>query len=321
MVSIDPSIIARHNNVLNVHPPNATNHLTTNGSNWLWAVMALHGLLFLVVLALTLKTPHRQRVLHYIALGLLLLPTISYYTMASNLGNTPIPVQFRENAGGIPNRTRQIFWVRWVESFITMALQVIALLLITGIGWTTIIFTVAWVWVYTVMHLVGALTRTSYKWGYYAFGVLAYLMIAYQLLVVATRWANRFDTKKWFGPLSAYLVFLWLLYPIAWGLSEGGNRIGVTGEHIFYGILDILSKGLFALALVFFVAKTLDYKRLGLWMHDHGRVSPYNTDAHIHGDKARLAAGRDSGVGYDGYDGRGSTTVPPATTTATTARA
>lgn len=315
MVSIDPTeLIKRHNNILDkVHPPVAVNNITRNGSNWLWAVMALHAFLFLVVLALTIMTKHRQRVLHYIALGLLLLPTISYYTMASNLGSTAIPVQFRED--GIPGRTRQIFWVRWVESFITMALAAIAVLLITGIGWVTIIFTVAWVWLFTVMHLVGALTRTSYKWGYFAFGVLAYLMIAYQLMVVARPWASRFDTKKWWFPLSAYLLFLWLLYPVAWGFSEGGNRISMNREQIFYGILDILSKGVFALALVF-VARTLDFKRLGLWMHDYGRVSPYNSDAHIHGDKHRLAAGRDSGVGYDGYDARGSTTVPPTTTAA-----
>jgi bacteriorhodopsin len=40
-------------------------------------------------------------------------------------------------------------------------------------------------------------------------------------------------------------MFLWLLYPIAWGVSEGGNVISPLKEMIFYGILDILAKPVF----------------------------------------------------------------------------
>lgn len=312
MVSIDPTLLAARNNILDINPPVASNNITKNGSNWLWAVMALHAFLFLVVLALTMKAKVNGRVLHYLALGILLFPTISYYSMASNLGSTAIPVEF--NHDGVFERHRQIFWVRWVENTLTFTLEVIAVMLISGIGWVTILFTVGWVWVYTVMHLVGALTASSYKWGYFAFGLLAWAMIAFHLLVVAVPFANRFETKKWYFPLAAYLVFLWLIYPIAWGVSEAGNKISNDSENIFYGILDILSKGLFALALAFWAAKSLDYKRVNLWMHDHGRVSPYHADG-VH-DKHRLAAGRDSGVGYDAYDGRGSTVVPPTTTAA-----
>lgn len=45
-------------------------------------------------------------------------------------------------------------------------------------------------------------------------------------------------------------MFLWFLYPIAWGLSEGGNVIGSDGEAIFYGVLDILAKVGFAILLL-----------------------------------------------------------------------
>ena len=42
------------------------------------------------------------------------------------------------------------------------------------------------------------------------------------------------------------LSFLALLYPLGCGLFEGGNEIGVVGEMIWYGILDVLSKCTFS---------------------------------------------------------------------------
>jgi len=100
------------------------------------------------------------------------------------------------------------------------------------------------------------------------------------------------------------------LYLISWGLSEGGNVISNDGECVFYGVLDIFSKGIFALGLVF-LAKQLDFKRLGLWMHDHGRISPGYGETGNH-EKVRAepsdpgtGGARDSGMGYDGYDSRG----------------
>jgi len=315
MVAVDPTLLIARNNILDINPPVALNNMTTDGSNWAWAVMALHALFFLIVLALTMKAKVNGRVLHYLALGILFLTTISWYTMASNLGSTPVAVEFNRDGLAERVRTRQIFWVRWVENTLTFALEVIAVMLISGIGWITILFTVGWVWVFTVMHLVGALTFSSYKWGYFAFGVLAWAMIAFHLLVVAVPFANRFEVKKFYFPLAAWLVGMYLIYPIAWGVSEAGNQIANDSEHIFYGILDIITKGFFALALAFWAAKSLDYKRINIWMHDHGRVSPYSHDG-VHHEKHRLGHGRDSGVGYDAYDGRASTTAAPAATAA-----
>ena len=107
-----PHLLLARNKALDTNPPVADNNITSHGSSWLWAVAALHAFLFLVVLALTMKTRHRQRVFHYIALALLMVPTIAYFTMAGDLGGTPIQTQFRQN--GLPGRTRQIFWVRFV---------------------------------------------------------------------------------------------------------------------------------------------------------------------------------------------------------------
>jgi bacteriorhodopsin len=35
---------------------------------------------------------------------------------------------------------------------------------------------------------------------------------------------------------------LWVLYPIAWVVSEGGNVISPNSESVFYSVLDVLAK-------------------------------------------------------------------------------
>jgi hypothetical protein len=40
-------------------------------------------------------------------------------------------------------------------------------------------------------------------------------------------------------------MFIWFLYPIAWGVADGGNVISPLKEMIFYGILDVLAKPVF----------------------------------------------------------------------------
>ena len=38
--------------------------------------------------------------------------------------------------------------------------------------------------------LVGALTRSSYKWGYFAFGTVAFLFVAWNVVFVARNYAK-----------------------------------------------------------------------------------------------------------------------------------
>lgn len=41
---------------------------------------------------------------------------------------------------------------------------------------------------------------------------------------------------------TAMLAFLWFLYPVCWGLADGGNVISTDSEMVFYGVLDLLAK-------------------------------------------------------------------------------
>jgi hypothetical protein len=65
-----------------------------------------------------------------------------------------------------------------------------------------------------------------------------------------------------------WTIFLWFIYPIAWGLSEGGNVIAPDSEAVFYGVLDILAKPVFG-ALLLWGHRNIDPATLGLHIRDY----------------------------------------------------
>jgi bacteriorhodopsin len=67
------------------------------------------------------------------------------------------------------------------------------------------------------------------------------------------------------GSLTA---ILWIVYPVSWGVSEGGNVIAPDSEAIFYGILDLLAKPVFG-ALLIWGHRDIDPARLGLRIRDY----------------------------------------------------
>jgi len=260
------------NDALDVNRPNADRHLTVHGSDWLWAVTASMGLTFLSWLAWTLsrnKQPliaahdtrkgnnngvsngvHRspvadrvplwlERVFHYLFTIAAFIGFISYFTMASDLGNTPIR-QYMHH-GNNPQQTRQIFYVRYIYWFVAWPPILTANLLLSGVSWATIIFAIVLQEIWVVSWLCGALVSTSYKWGYYTFGLFAYFILAYILLSWGIEHSRLIRTSKEYTLLVGLLVLVWVGFPISWGLSEGANRLSVTGEMIFYGILDIIA--------------------------------------------------------------------------------
>jgi bacteriorhodopsin len=122
-----------------------------------------------------------------------------------------------------------------------------------------------------VTLLVGALTQTAYKFGFLAFGMAAEWFVFYQLLMPARKYASAVGGSVSSTYLTATLltVVVWLFYPIAWGLSEGGNILHPDSEAIFYGILDILAKPVVGLILVLGHRNT-DFASLGFTAHEPG---------------------------------------------------
>lgn len=77
-------------------------------------------------------------------------------------------------------------FVRYIQWFITFPLLLLLVLFATGLSLSDILTTCFFAWVVVVCGLCGALTATSYKWGFFVLGVLALFYI-------------------WWVPLASYL--------------------------------------------------------------------------------------------------------------------
>ncbi|KAI0845436.1 bacteriorhodopsin [Daldinia vernicosa] len=274
-------------NINSVVGEHANLEITHRGSDWYYAVCALMGFCTLVFAGLSFRKPHGDRVFHNIAASITAVACIAYYAMGSNLGQVPIQAEFVRPGSHLVGAagTREIFYARYIDWVITTPLLLLSLLLTAGVPTSTILVTLLADEIMIVAGLIGALTRTRFKWGFWVFGTAALLFVAYKLLFNARRHASILggDAKKTFMLCGNYLIFLWFLYPIAWGLSEGGNVIHPDGEAVFYGVLDILTKPLFALLLLW-GHRNISCEQLGLRSHNRGHITgdKYNHGGNVH---------------------------------------
>ncbi|EMD39984.1 G-protein coupled receptor [Gelatoporia subvermispora B] len=261
------------NDALNLNPPDASLHISTHGSDWLWAAFSVMAFCLLVAVGVTFTRPRGSRLFHQIAVIVLATASITYFSMASDLGATPIAVEFR---GDGSDPSRQIWYVRYIQWFITFPLLLLELLLATGLSLSDILTTLFMGVVLVVCGLVGALVHSTYKWGYFTFGCAALFYIWYVLLVhaPATQFAAGVVRNR-YRLASGYLAFMLITYPICWACSEGANVISPTSEMIWYGILDILSGPVF-LAIFLWELRGVDYSTFGL---QSGKYTGYNEKA------------------------------------------
>jgi len=260
-------IFERSNDALNVNPPAGDQQLSVNGSDWLWAVTAVFLLSWLAMFALVWVARGGERIFHYLFISALAVGTIVYFAQASDLGWTVV-----SQANNVQNGARQIFWAKYVLWVVEFPVVIVALGLLSGISWATIFYEVFVSWVWVISYLVGAFTATNYKWGFYAFGTFAWLVLAVHTLRDGSVGAKRLGVTRDHSMLAGWVNLLWLLYPIAWGLSDGGNRIGVTPSFIFYVILDFLLIPVTAWAFIT-LARRWDYNRLNIAFTQYGRVN------------------------------------------------
>ncbi|GJD02050.1 heat shock protein 30 [Colletotrichum higginsianum] len=257
-------ILRRANEALNINPlPRVEEELSVNGSNWLWAYVAIYSFFFLGVFALSHKPRGNEKIFHYLLNIALLVGAITYFANASNLGWSVIP-QDRDTS-------RQIFFNKYINWVVAFPIVNILLGLVANSSWATIAWHVFLSWVWVISYLVSAFTPTVYKWGFFVFGTVAYLVMAASIFGEGRIGAKRVGTQGDYWILAGYFNLLWLLYPIAFGVSEGGNTIGVTPHFIFFGILDVLMIP-FGSIIFMMLSRKWDYNVLNLYFTQYGRV-------------------------------------------------
>lgn len=69
----------------------------------------------LAIVGLSFTKPRSHRVFHYITAGITLVASIAYFTMGSDLGQTPIAVEFVRTNSKVSGLYREIFYVRYID--------------------------------------------------------------------------------------------------------------------------------------------------------------------------------------------------------------
>ena len=214
--------------------------------------------------------PSTHRLFHYLTAVITFVAGIAYFSMASDLGKTGIYTEFCNLDRHEPCGTRAIYYGRYIDWAITTPLLLTDLLLTAGVPATEVVITILMDEIMVVAGLLGALTSSSYKWGYWTFGMFAFLYVVYTLVFTGRRYASALGA----GPSRVYImcgvltIGVWFFYPIAWGLSEGGNVIHPDSEAIFYGILDLIAKPVFGFMLIF-GHRNISPAELGLHIRSH----------------------------------------------------
>lgn len=223
---------------------------------------------FLAVCALGYKPFQGERIFHYIFKLTLLVGAIAYFAMAADLGWVVLPQANESDTYA----SRQIFWAKYVYWVVSFPSVVLSLGLLSGVAWATMVFHIGLAWIWVVSYLVAAFTATNYKWGFFAFGTAAWLALELGLFTLGRTAATRVGMGSHYTMLAGWASLLWLLYPIAFGLSDGGNKIKVTSAFIFFGILDVLMVPVLAFATIF-LSRRWDYGKLNLHFTQYGRVA------------------------------------------------
>jgi bacteriorhodopsin len=246
------------NQALSVNPSGSGTifNLTTNGSNWLWSVFSVMSSSAILISLLSMRLHPQERTLYLFNISILTTASIAYFCMASDLGFAPVEVLQRGPGA------RQYWYVRYIDWVITTPLLIAELLLTAGLPINIILSTIFADIVMIICGLIGGLVPSVYKWAFYVFGCVAMFWIFWNILsgIKSSEKVGGTKNRRIYIILTSWILFFWSIYPIAWGLCEGANVISVTGEMIFYGILDILTKPGFAI-LTLFLHRNLDIKK------------------------------------------------------------
>ncbi|EGV63602.1 plasma membrane heat shock protein [Yamadazyma tenuis] len=289
MASIS-EIVARGNQAIAINPPSSSVdiHLTSHGSDWLWAAFSVFATLALVHTGLFAATPSSTKSLKkFFTLVPLFTNAIfayTYFTYASNLGWTSTPVEFHHVSTSEGLDVRQIFYVKFIGWFLGWPFVLLATEvathsievkydtsseLITKLFniFSSLVAKVLTIEVFVLGLLIGALIHSSYKWGYFTFAVSAELFAISLIVNSIVRSLKTSETKKAGIAIVVFQLVIMVLYPICWGLSEGGNKIQPDSEAAFYGILDVINFGILPSALTFINTIGMDEGFLNKLLH------------------------------------------------------
>jgi sensory rhodopsin len=207
----------------------------------LWFTLGAVGMAFgTLLLAMGLRAvPKRVRRRYTILVSVPGIAVIAYALMALGIGGVTTP------SGST------LYIPRYVDWLLTTPLHVVYLGLLAGVG-GGLLLRLAGLQALTILFgLVGGLAPAPLNWAGYAAGLLAFAAVIYAVLGTVDDCARGTDQYALFRQLRAFLIALWLVYPLIWMLGGPGfGVVDVETASLVVSYLDVVSKvgfGLIAL--------------------------------------------------------------------------
>lgn len=232
---------------------------TDNGFRTLWVVFVIMVVASAVFSLLSWRIPIQRRLYHVITTIITITAAVSYFAMATGHATTfscrtvrdhhnhDIPDTFHEEC-------REVFWARYVDWAITTPLLLLDLCLLAGVdgGHTLMAIVADEIMVLTGLFAAFGNDHTAQKWGWYTIGCIAYLFVIWHVgLHGASQVKARGQgARRLFTGLAGFTLILWTIYPVVWGIADGGRWANVNTEIISYAVLDVLAKPVFGLWLL-----------------------------------------------------------------------
>lgn len=256
------------NQAITINKPDGVDfHLTTRGSDWLWAAFCIFLVMAMILIGLMFRKAPNERLFYYTAIAPVIFMMINYFTLASNLGWIPVKAKYNHVKTSTQKEHpgyRQVFYTRYIGWFMAFPWPIIQASLLGCTPNWQIAFNVGLTETWVVALLIAAVVKSTYKWGYFSFAVVAGIVCSISVMTTTRNLVKNMgnDVFQIFTAFYAVVMTLWGIYPICFGVSEGGNAIQPNSEAVFYGVLDVLLLGVVPCLFVA-LASSIGLDRLG----------------------------------------------------------
>eukprot|EP01023_Acetabularia_acetabulum_P011262 TRINITY_DN1514_c1_g2_i2.p1 TRINITY_DN1514_c1_g2~~TRINITY_DN1514_c1_g2_i2.p1 ORF type:complete len:285 (-),score=51.34 TRINITY_DN1514_c1_g2_i2:302-1045(-) len=215
-------------------------NLGTNAQRIVFAVMVVSCVCFWIA---GVTRPLSKRLPYYVNVAIMMIAATAYYAMFVDTTN--------------PTTGRKDIYARYLDWVLTTPLLLFDLMLMVKMPASKIAYIMGADVAMVVLGLIGSFDESNYKWYYFAVSCVLMIALMYGMI------ESIYTPSEWKEPevegllyipgymtLLIYLIVLWVLYPIVWGLGTGAGVISTDIEIILMGILDILAKPLFAVGVL-----------------------------------------------------------------------
>lgn len=214
--------------------------VTQTGEFFLAVTFLGMGVATVIFVLMAFKAAHEKRKFYFTTCYIGAISTFAYYAMLSGQGWLITP------------SCRQLFYVRYLDWFVTTPLILLNLGMIVGADMVTIIAICAADMLMIFGGFMGSVSSGHIKWLWFSLSLLIFAPIVYVMIRGFRSLVDRshpavvemYSKVAWLSAIS------WSLYPLVFIFSEGSGDWSPNFEIMIYGILDMLSKAVFGFILL-----------------------------------------------------------------------